>query len=266
MSVLSDIFGGDNSGDDVKELMRQNQGLYRDLETPEYENFIPELYGNESYNYETVGDDPMMKSRQEQLLTEMAGLKDTGLSQVDEAGFNKARSMGNNMAKASTGAALQDAQNRGVGGSGLEFALREMAGQGGAQRAQEAGLDQAAQSAKQRMLYSQAYGDELGKQRGQNYTQAATNTNIINDFNARNTQGRNQAANANTDTKNSAFQYNQGLKDKSFNNQLAKINGQTGANTGMANAYAAEGAAENADRNALLGMASGMAGSYMGRK
>jgi hypothetical protein len=267
MSILNDLLGGgDRSSQDVISLMNENKDLFKNLETPEYREFIPELYGNQSYNFETIGDDALTKSRQEQLLAEMAGLKDTGLSAVDEAGFNKARSMGNQMAKAGTGAAIQDAQNRGVAGSGMEFALREMAGQGGAQRAQEAGMQQAADSARQRALYSQAYGDALSGQRDQNYRQEAANTNIINDFNSKNTAQRNQTNNQNVDLRNQAFQYNQGLKDKTFNNQVTKINGQTGANRGIADAYAARGAAEQADQNALIGIGGQLGAAYLGRK
>jgi hypothetical protein len=60
--------------------------------------------------------------------------------------------------------------------------------------------------------------------------------------------------------------YNQGLKDKQFGNQLAKIGGQTGANQGVANAVAARGAAEQSDRNALLGIGATLGAGYLGRK
>jgi hypothetical protein len=252
MSILSSIFGGDDSYGDVRGIMDDNRRLYDQLKTPDYQEYVPELYNTESSNYKLIDGDPRLQSRQEDVLAELAGLKDTGQSDVDAAGFDKARALGDQFAKANTGAAVQDAQNRGVAGSGMEFAMREMGNQGAAERAHTAALEQAADSARQRALYAKMYGDELGSQRNQNYQQSATNTNIINDFNRANTQQRNTVNNANVDTHNSAFQYNQGLKDKNFNNQLAKIGGQTGANQGVATAIAAHGAAEQDDRNRLL--------------
>jgi hypothetical protein len=266
MSILSDLFGGDDSYGEVRGLMDENKRLYEGLELPEYKEFVPELYNSEGYNYKTIEDNPLIKSRQEQLLAELAGLKDTGLSDVDKAVFDDARRTGSEMARANTQAAIQDAQNRGVSGSGMEFAMREIANQGGAQRAHQQAMQQAAESARQRALYAQAYGNELGSQRQADYNTTAANTDIINDFNTRNTQQRNQVNNANVDQRNSAFQYNQGLKDKQFGNQLAKIGGQTGANQGIANAVASRGAAEQSDRNALLGVGAQLGAAYLGRK
>lgn len=266
MSILSEILGGDNSADDVKRLMAENQRLFGDLETPEYAEYNPELYDNEIANYQLNSEDPALRSKQLEALSQFGDLANEGLSDTDRAVFAQARGVGDQMARSGTQAALQDAQVRGVGGSGQEFALREAANQGGAQRANEAAVAQAAASAQARQRALEAYANQAGGMRDQDYRNSSANTNVVNDFNKLNTQNRNTTNAANVDAKNSAFKYNQGNQTQAFNNNVAKINGQTGANTGMANAYAAQGAAETADRNQLLQLGATGLGAYMGRK
>jgi hypothetical protein len=67
----------------------------------------------------------------------------TGLSAEDQLNFEKARSLGAQQSQQGAQAALQNAAARGVGGSGLEFGMREQANQEAANRAQTAGLEQA---------------------------------------------------------------------------------------------------------------------------
>lgn len=220
----------DESWNSALRNIAENQNMYEQIGLPSYDEYTPELYNDESYNYELLQEDPSLLSRQGDNLNILQDLASKGLGAEDELAFQKARDVGAQAAKSGTQAAIADANNRGVGGGGMEFAMREIANQGGAERAQNAGLEQAAAAARQRALNAQAYQNAMGQVRGQNYQTAAANNNIINQFNSKNTQQRNQTNAANVDQRNNAFMYNQGLKDKNYQNQLDRADRRAGIN------------------------------------
>jgi hypothetical protein len=266
--ALSGLF--DNSDEDILRLLEQNRAIYGAIDTPNHvwKDLAPDLYSNESANYELIGEDPMIRSRQMDHLAELAGLSQRGLSDVDNAVFDQARRSGNQMARAGREAAMQDAANRGVAGSGLEFATREIANQAGAERANQAALAQAAESARQRALYTTAYGGALGAVRGQDLNANQANTDIINRFNMANTTQRNATNNANVDLRNQYARDNQqgqiNTSQQNFNNQMARAGGMTGANTAIANAYGAQSAANQSTANMWTGIGAqaAIAGMY----
>lgn len=250
--------------DDTDELamaeLAKNRALFEGIEVPNlvWQDIAPELYQTEAANYELINEDPVVKSRQMENLARLAGLAESGLSEVDAAGYAKAKRAGEQTARAGRDAVLQDAQARGVAGGGLEFAMKEIANQGGAERAQEAGLQQAADSARQRAMYQQAYGSALDSVRGQDLRANSANADIINQFNKANTAQRNQVSMGNTDLRNNAQMTNQqgrrDVKQQNFSNQMARAGGVAGANTAMAGGYAAQNAANTADRNMWTGI------------
>lgn len=88
-------------------------------------------------------------------------------------------------------AILQNAQARGVGGSGLELAALLQGQQGGAMRAHRAGLDAAAQAARRRALANMQMGQFGGQLRGQGFgedSDKAQAADAIARFNAANTR------------------------------------------------------------------------------
>lgn len=261
MGIFDGLFGGGDSGfDDARKANLRNRALYNSLILPDYKEWVPEQYTNESANYELTKEDPMLRNQQMEILSKLSNLSNNGLSAEDEAGYMKARDVGNQMARAGTQAAIQDAQNRGVAGGGLEFAMREIANQGGAQRAQESALQQAADSARQRAMYTQALGNATSQMRGDDLRANAANTDIINRFNQYNTQARNQTNQANAQLKNDAFQYNQGLKDKRYQNEL----GRTDRIAGFNNKDAEIGAAEAEQRRRRGSAVGGLVGAGIG--
>jgi hypothetical protein len=270
--MLGQLFGDDGGEAATKRNLSAARAAFEGIKLPEltWKDYAPELYQSESANYELSKEDPVVRSAQMSVLSKLAGLADQGLSDEDAAAFAKARSQGNQMSRAGTEAAIANAQARGVGGSGMEFAMREIANQQGAQRSQEAGLDQAAAAARQRAMYNQAYGQQLGQVRGQDAQANQANTDIINRFNSANTQQRNQMNLANTDMRNQAQQMNnQGrnnVQQQSFDNQLKRAAGISGGYRDQANADAAAGAARASERNQLIGIGAGAFGSYLGRK
>jgi hypothetical protein len=257
------IIGGlfDDTDERAMAELARNRELYEGIDVPNltWQDLAPELYTNETANYELTSEDPIIRSRQMDHLAKLAGLADNGLSDVDAAGFDKARQIGAQSARAGREASMADAAARGVAGSGLEFASREIANQAGADRAHEAALQQAAESARQRALYEQAYGSALGGVRSQDLAANQANTDIINRFNQANTAQRNQTNAANTDLRNNTQATNQqGRRDvaqQNFNNQMTRANGIAGANTQVANGYGAQNAANTAERNMWTGIA-----------
>ncbi len=256
------LFGSDNdSTQAILAELAKNRGLYSQIELPKYNQYTPEKYDNESATAKLTSEDPVMKSKQLEALSQLQGLSHEGLNDADVAGFEKAREMGDQMAHAKTGAVMQDAQARGVAGGGLEFALREQGNQDAAQRAQDAALAQSAARANQRGQYLQSYASQLGGVRDQDYRADAANTNVINNFNQMNTQARNQTRNANTGLDNSAFMYNEGLKDKNYSNELGKTDRIAGTNTQQGNIIAAQNEAANQRSAGREGAIVGMVGA-----
>lgn len=274
------VIGGafDNSGD--KALAQKQAALQamQNINLPEFQDYKPVL---EQYmgNYDptqaqanTIQEDPTGRDAQLSALNKLSGLSNTGLSDVDNAGFERARQMGNQMLSSGNAAALQNAQSRGVGGSGLEFAMREMANQQGAQNAQDAGLQQAAQGAQMRALYNQAFGNMGTNVRGQDFNTSSANAGILNNFNQFNTNNANQAqlrnvneqqgiSNQNVGQQNYAQQYNNNLKQQSFGDAYQKAAGIAGQDNNIANGYYAQQAQNDNTRGAIT-QAVGAAAGY----
>jgi hypothetical protein len=281
------LVGGffDHSDDAAMDTLKNSRDIYGNIKLPEFQDYKPEDlkylgdYSPELMRAEMIKEDPQLRSNQLGYLAKLSGLADTGLSQVDQQGYERARELGGQMAHSGSEAAMQNAAARGIAGSGMEFANREIANQEGANRAQQAGLAQASDSARNRMLYEQAYGQGLSGLRGQDFGVNSANTGILNQFNMANTNNQNQANLRNIDTRqglsnqnvgqhNFAQQYNNNLKQMSFGDAMSRAGGMAGANQNIANGYYAQNAANTAQRNQytnMLGQAVGWMGSLGGK-
>jgi hypothetical protein len=245
--------------------LQNSRDMYGNIKAPDltWQNYDPTAFQSQTANANTVKEDPSLVSNQMDALNRMSGLSQNGLSDVDQAAYARARSDAGQISSQQTGAALQNAQDRGLSGSGMEFAMREQAGQNAANSAQSADLQQAGDAAKMRAMYTQAYGNQAGQIRGQNYNTQSGNANILNQFNMANTQQQNQTAAANTQQSNQAQLTNQqgrtGLQQQTFNNQMARAGGIAQANSGVAQGQAAQDAASTAQTNAMIGTAANVA-------
>jgi hypothetical protein len=262
----------DDSGKQALEALSTMQKRLEGISLPELQQMVAEEYQSagdyapEQSLYQTVGEDPRLRSSQMSALEKLSGLAETGLSSEDALSLMNAREMGSQMARANTQASLQNAQARGVAGSGLEFAMREMGGQEAAGRAQRAAMEEGAQAARQRAMYTQAFMDSTGQVRQQDASVNKTNADIINQFNQANTNARNQAQqlnlqnrqglmNSNVDARKDAFKYNNDIRQKGFDNNITKVTGQNAASQGIANHHYAQNAANQGDRNMIAQMA-----------
>lgn len=125
-------------------------------------------------HFSELSTDPTTRAAQMKALTQLGqvagqGGYDTQSQQATAAALNQA----NANERSQRGAILQNAQSRGLGGSGAELAGLLGAQQGNANTAQ-AGSLQAGSDARNRALASLAnYGNLAGNIRGQDYSQAA---------------------------------------------------------------------------------------------
>lgn len=283
------LIGGlfDDSDEKAQAEAKKNQSLWEQLQTPDLQvtNFNPEVaayagdYTPEALQLSQIQEDPATRTDIMKNLNRMQYLADKGLSAEDDAAYLRANQEANQMAKGREGAIAQEMAARGIRGGGQELALRNQAAQDAANRMQMSGAEQAAQAARQRALYTQAYGSALSGLRGQDFSQNAANADIANKQAMYNTGERNTAQQSNLANKQTYGQYAAGLRNNAqmyniaqpneiaqqrFGNTVTKAQGQSGANTGMQNAYLGESAANQSARNANMALISQAAAAAMG--
>lgn len=239
-TLLSKLLGG---GNDYEDILKAQQAKLEGIQEPDLEafNFKPD-----AYQYSTISEDPNLQARQAALMDRLGQLGETGLSDADKANYAQGIQQANQAARQRSGALMNEMRSRGQGGSGLEYALREQAGQEALNRQAQQGLAQAGDSARQRALYQQAYGNALSGQRDQDYRAKAANTDVINRFNQLNTGARNEAALGNLNRQNEIAQ-------QAFNNKLNKYKSSGDIANDMARASAARSASNNAMISGLIG-------------
>lgn len=206
-----------------------------------------------------VSIDPRLRQQQMSALEQMSGIASTGLSDADRATFEMARRAAAQEAEAKSQQILQEMQQRGQGGSGNELIARLQAAQSSADRLSTADM-QAAQAQQQARLQalasqsnmatglrSQDYGEQSDLARARD---AISNFNTQNaqSVSARNVGAQNQAAaanltnrqniaNQNVGTHNQQQQYNKGLIQQRYQNEVQKAGGQAAALNNMAGNY-----------------------------
>lgn len=214
--------------------------------TPELESALTQqASGLQSYQ-----EDQQLKQTQRDALQSLIQSGRTGLSATDRAALNQIRNQTAQQVQAQEQSVLQNMQMRGMGGSGNELAARLLAGQAGAQSAQQQG-DQIAAQAQQNALQAMAQSGNLASGMSQadfsRASQIAQAQDAINRFNTENSQnvaGRNvsskntaqatnlgekqRVADTNVGTYNSQEQYNKQVPMQVYNAQLQKANLMSG--------------------------------------
>jgi len=210
-----------------------------DLPDYQYDQLMPEqieaLMQQESglSGYES---DPRLKDAQLNSLDALQAIIDgDGMTAMDKSRMNQINMENNTIDRGNRDAIMQNAQARGVGGSGLEMAQKMISQQQGAGRRSQQGFDVAAQ-AEQRALEALMQSGQLsGQVRGQDLdeaSQVAKAQDMINQFN---TANQNQARFANTQANNQAQQSNRdhkvGLQQQSYQDRLNRAQGMAGGYT-----------------------------------
>ena len=263
LPVLGSMF--DTSEEDAMAQLQNVINTYGSIKTPEYKQYRPEEiqyagdFNPELADAAQISEDPLIRSAQLSSINRMRDLEERGLSDVDAEGFLSSRRLGDQIARQGNAAAMQNAQARGISGSGLEFAMREQANQDAAVRAEAAAAAQAAESARNRANYAQLAQQGLSNIRAQDFGVNQANTNALNQFKQMNTGALNQAKLGNLTRKENIGAQNVGNRNQAqlqnneyltqnFQNQMARAAGLTGGYQGMAQGYGAQNAARAAER------------------
>jgi polyhydroxyalkanoate synthesis regulator phasin len=220
--------------------------------------------------------DPKLKQAQMEALTQLQDIgQNKGLTDMDRAQLAQIQGEEAAQSRGAREAILQNAQARGMGGSGLEM-LSQMKNQQDSATRQSGRDTQVAGMAQQRALQAIQGAGQLGGQIGaQDFgqqAQIAAAKDAINQFNTANQNKAvlsNQAANnaaqqfnlqkqlevnkANTDIKNQQAGMPAQAKQQVAQNQLSKAGGQAGAQNAVTQADIARGAANTQVFGSILG-------------
>lgn len=233
--------------------------------------------------------DPNLKRAQMDALAGLQEITDGGgMTAMDKANLSRIQNQENAAARGQREAILQNAQARGLGGSGLELMSQMQNQQDSATRASQRDLDVAGM-AQQRALESLMQGGQLAGQIGtqdfNQQAQVAQANDAIARFNAQNRQAqinqnvaaRNTAqaanlgakqeiANANTTLANQQQMHNKSLAQQNYENELKKRSGRSGvAQSNAANAGQDSQNRANAN-NQLIGALIGAGAAAYGAK
>lgn len=232
----------------------------------------------ERSNMEDISTDPRLRNAQ---LDALGGLQDIvdgeGMTATDRARLEQLKGDLNTQERGQRESIIQNAQQRGVGGSGLELLAQLQNQQGSAQRASQMGFDIEAQAQEralealmqQGQLGGQIRGQDFGEQEKiaaaqdaiakfntQNQQQAEfTNVAARNDAQAANLAERQRVSDANVATRNEQQAHNKNLLQQDFENQYKRAGGVSNAYSNQAAALGQQGAA----RQQLVGGAASAA-------
>lgn len=156
--------------------------------------------------------DPKLKSAQMEALASLQEIGDSGLTATDKADFARIQSDEQARERGAREAILQNAEARGMGGSGLEIMSQLKNQQDSASRTAERDLDVAA-LAKQRALEALIQGGSMaGNIRNQDFNEQAQVAQAEDAISRFNTQNRQNQVNLNTAARNDASAKNLGVK------------------------------------------------------
>lgn len=231
--------------------------------------------------------DPKLKQNQMAALDYLSNLgNEGGLDATDRAKLGQIQTDEDTAAKGRREAIVQNAQSRGMGGSGLELMSQMQNQQDSATRQSQRDMDVAAQAQQRALDAMIQQGNMSGQMQNQAFNQQAQvagANDAISKFNAQNQQNQinqnvlshNQAqaqnlqnaqgiANANVATSNQQQQYNKNLAQQQFENELKKRQGQAGIASSNAAASNAQSQAQANANNALIGAGIGAGASIYG--
>lgn len=254
----------------VDAMMGKANALFQGLTPPELKALDLEIVGqmnpdqaqaflSQGTAFSDIEVDPRLKAAQMSALTELQDISSAeGMRAQDKALLERIFQQEAQTQKGSRDAILQNAQMRGVGGSGLELASQISNQQASASRQSQRDLEVAAMAEQRKMDALLQAGQLGGQMRGQEFgeqSQIAQAKDLVDRFNLSNQQNteftnvdarnRAQAYNLQTaqDIANKEGIYNAGLAQQNYQNQLGLASAQAGAYQNVANAAQAQNAA-----------------------
>jgi hypothetical protein len=257
--IIGGIAGG---GDNSQAMQLQLEALERikQINTPEAKELaltleryvsagelapeLQEIVTQQDTELKGIQTDPRLRNAQMQALMNLQQMGAGQLRPEDEAALSRIQG---DVARDEQGrqqAILQNMQERGQGGSGAELAARLSSSQGASNRLSNQGMDIAAQASQRALQAIMNAGTLGGQMQATDFNQqkdVASAQDVINRYNSMNRQNvigsnvstKNQAQatnlsnkqgilNSNVDLSNKQQVYNQELKQKQFDNEMAK--------------------------------------------
>lgn len=232
-----------------------------------------------------IKTDPRLQSAQMSALEGLQQRAQGGMTPEDLANLaNIQRGQGQQFASQNA-SIMQDMAQRGAGGSGAELAAKLAASQGSYQQGAQQSDALAAQNYQAKMQALQQAGQMGQSMQGQQFQQQAQQANasdLMKQFNAQyqaqtqaaNVGAQNQAAqqaaqlkqnmeNQRAQTANYQQQYNKGLQQQKFTNEMARATGQVGALTNQAKMAGETGLAQAANTSNMFSSAGeGITGAF----
>lgn len=252
--------------------------------TPNMEN--ASLLGNT--NLQNIALDPKYNQYTQSALQKMADVSQNGLPDVDRAQLQNILNSTAQQNQSNQKAILENRAARGMGGSGDELAAQLSSQQSGANTASNQALQLAALAAQRKMDATSNLGNMVNTAQNADYQRQAQlqgQKDTIAQFNAqqqqgvtqRNTTNQNEAqrlnlanqqdiSNQNTALRNQQQQYNKGLEQTNYDNQMRRATGVVNGYNNMANLNNGQA---NATANQYAQMGSGVTGllgSFGGQK
>jgi hypothetical protein len=292
MSILDNLdifdFGGKGKKLD-RATEREIQKLassFDGVNTPEYDTWTPDEYdwlgdvtlGQQGgTEFDNISLDPRMKDAQMQALMSLQDIGNNGgRTLADDANMNKILSSVNADDRGRREAILQNANARGMGGSGMEMLAQLDSSQAATSRANQGGLDVAAQAEMRALDAMQRAGLLGGQIRSQEFdeqAQRARSQDLINNFNTgvgntqimHNSQGRQDVANQNVGVRNQVTPYANQLKGQGFQDQVALQNARNSGTQALIGHKQGQADRLNQSRSAVLGGAAKVGAAYAGK-
>jgi len=268
---IFDYYAKKRALEDANRRSDEAMKYYNDLPEYEYiqapeailEGLPPELQA------QIIKEDPTLRSTEMAALQNMQELADKGMSAQDAYNYMQSQQRTGQESRGQQEAIINEMLRKGMGGSGIEYALRTQAAQNAVDRFSQEQAAQAAKNAEMRALANLQQGEMAGNLRGQDYTVNSTNANILNQFAQDNARNRQDTMQRNIDRQNL---YNQGetaerRNVQSGNVNLAKQIAQSKANTKTG--QAAYDLAQGENKAGLyndIGEAAGKLGGYVWNK
>jgi hypothetical protein len=274
--AAQDFYAGIETPDVTKMQLQLKELVQQGVMTPE--DAQAALTGDSSFNGITL--DPALKQNQMSALDSLMDIGNSGgMTMADKANLSHIASDEMTQQRGQRDSIIQNAQQRGLGGSGLDLMAQLQNQQDSATRQSQKDLDVAGQAQARALQALQQGGAMSGQMMDQSFNQQAQKANAqdaISKFNAQNQQQTNMAntaahnqaqasnlatkqdiANQNVAQSNQQQQYNKQLAQQDFDNKIKKAGGQSGVALQNAQAAGANSAGAANAFNQMLGTAIG---------
>lgn len=218
---------GDNA--EAMRLRKEAAAKYGDAILPRLDALLqrdlpPSAFAAITENSSVVGT-------QEEMLRALAEEASTGGSSAQSRmANNRARNEANRYFNGQQGSIQQSLGQRGLTGSGLDYALQQQAAQGASNMFADQAMQAEAGNADRALMAKRAAADLAGNIRQQDWQVSSAKAQAADEIAKWNENNRQQVA-----------MYNNGLNQQQFGNQMAKAQGYNNAVAGVANQYQQQG-------------------------